>query len=426
MIPKSQNSSSRNRTSESSSSESPSHSAYLDSSSEEEKPVLKTRKQDDKKAVHPKKVEKPVSASTSTEPEFKRKKIMNAEPDTESPKKSVRPMPGKPRSRAEESGPSSFTTTRINHDRVEKSASNHSTSSVTSPRSDNVGRAIEAIVQGELDKFKQLVPQYVPADSISSKGYSLLAIARKLEQPDIGRYIERQLIGRAIKAIETTDVEAFKALVPAQVKPNAMSTNRRPLLAIAKYRQQQLNTIIKHLESEIGDDDLPASGTIADAPGAISNVKGENVSVIEFYRKDRDKYQFTNFYEGKPIKIDGVSWKTAEHYFQAQKFVGEFVKLQEVVRKMETAREALNFATAHELNWRPDWRKVNVNVMRTILAAKFTQDKELRKLLCKTGDAELVEASPIDPFWGYGHDGKGDNMLGKLLMELRSKLQKAL
>jgi predicted NAD-dependent protein-ADP-ribosyltransferase YbiA (DUF1768 family) len=36
----------------------------------------------------------------------------------------------------------------------------------------------------------------------------------------------------------------------------------------------------------------------------------------------------------------------------------------------------------------------------------------------------LIEDSKIDAFWGIGSRGKGENMLGVLLMELRSELQR--
>lgn len=385
-------------------------------------PVVKVLKDDDEETAPPEKKQKSASARRSTKPEFQAEDAGDSKPARKSR------QPEKEDSSTSSEGLVLYDSplTRNNRDRAEKSVSSHATSSVTSPRSDHVGRAILAIERGNLVEFQQLVPQYVPVDSISSQGRSLLAIARFQKQLDIVEYIKQQLTSRAIKAIETGDVEAFKALVPAQVQPDAVSTNGRPLLKIAKYKYQQLAAIIQYLESGIDEDDLPSSVPIANTPGATAVAKSKKVRVIEFYDKDHEYYQFTNFYEGKPIRIDGVSWKTAEHYFQAQKFVGEFVKLQKIVQKKETAREARDFAVAHEKDWRPGWHSVKVDVMRTVLAAKFGQDETLRSLLCETGNAALVEASRPDGFWGYGPDGKGKNMLGKLLMELRTELQEEL
>ena len=61
--------------------------------------------------------------------------------------------------------------------------------------------------------------------------------------------------------------------------------------------------------------------------------------------------------------------------------------------------------------------------MASLLFAKFAQP-ELRKLLCETGDADLVEGNTWgDKFWGVC-EGKGKNMLGLLLMQVRAAARK--
>ena len=45
-------------------------------------------------------------------------------------------------------------------------------------------------------------------------------------------------------------------------------------------------------------------------------------------------------------------------------------------------------------------------------------------LLLATGDAELVEDSPGEPFWGIGPDGAGLNWAGRVLMEVRTQLRR--
>ena len=74
----------------------------------------------------------------------------------------------------------------------------------------------------------------------------------------------------------------------------------------------------------------------------------------------------------------------------------------------------------------PDWSKVKFDRMRRVLRAKFTQHQDLRDLLLSTGDARLVESAktdnPVNRLWGEVN-GKGKNMLGVLLMELRSELR---
>jgi predicted NAD-dependent protein-ADP-ribosyltransferase YbiA (DUF1768 family) len=67
---------------------------------------------------------------------------------------------------------------------------------------------------------------------------------------------------------------------------------------------------------------------------------------------------------------------------------------------------------------------VKVQIMRDLLVEKFSQEPE-RSILLATGDEELVEGNWWhDTFWGQCPVGHGENMLGKLLMELREAIRK--
>ena len=60
--------------------------------------------------------------------------------------------------------------------------------------------------------------------------------------------------------------------------------------------------------------------------------------------------------------------------------------------------------------------------MLAALRAKFSQHHQLRTLLLGTGCAQLIEHTRNDSYWGDGGDGSGQNMLGKLLMQVRGEL----
>jgi hypothetical protein len=60
--------------------------------------------------------------------------------------------------------------------------------------------------------------------------------------------------------------------------------------------------------------------------------------------------------------------------------------------------------------------------MRKVVLAKFEQHQKLRDLLLSTKDSTLVEHTSNDNYWGDGGNGSGLNMLGKILMEVRTKL----
>ena len=71
---------------------------------------------------------------------------------------------------------------------------------------------------------------------------------------------------------------------------------------------------------------------------------------------------------------------------------------------------------------RSDWEEVKDDVMLELLRMKFGNSKLGAKLL-DTGDQELIEGNDWhDTYWSV-YRGKGKNMLGKLLMQVRTELQ---
>ena len=142
---------------------------------------------------------------------------------------------------------------------------------------------------------------------------------------------------------------------------------------------------------------------------------------VYFYDTKENPYGcFTNF-SRHGFELDGEWWKTSEHYFQAQKFIG--TPYCEEIRRLPTAREAFNLAHSLKDSIRPDWKQVRDDIMRKAVLRKFEFNSEIRAVLLSTGDALLIEDSPVDAYWGRGADGKGKNMLGIILMEVRAELR---
>ena len=80
--------------------------------------------------------------------------------------------------------------------------------------------------------------------------------------------------------------------------------------------------------------------------------------------------------------------------------------------------------TGRKVKLRPDWEDVKINEMRNIVRAKFSQNPELAEKLIQTGDAHLEEGNTWgDRTWGTVN-GSGQNLLGKILMEIRETLKK--
>ena len=57
--------------------------------------------------------------------------------------------------------------------------------------------------------------------------------------------------------------------------------------------------------------------------------------------------------------------------------------------------------------------------------AKFSQHPDMWAVLDGTADAELVEHTKNDRYWGDGGNGSGRNQLGQTLMRVREELRAA-
>jgi len=129
------------------------------------------------------------------------------------------------------------------------------------------------------------------------------------------------------------------------------------------------------------------------------------------------------------IEYEGIDYPSTEHAFQAAKTLDETERLQFSVDNVGrvgelgplTAGQAK--AAGKKVSLRSDWQEVKFNVMREVIAKKFTKDNELGFKLLATWDDELIEGNTWnDTIWGVCN-GVGDNMLGKILMERREELR---
>ncbi len=143
--------------------------------------------------------------------------------------------------------------------------------------------------------------------------------------------------------------------------------------------------------------------------------------IINFYHSNEPYGEFSNFAR-YPITLGGKTWRTSEHYFQAQKYAG--TPREEEIRQAKTPSEAARLGRDRKVSLRRDWESVKDAIMREAVLAKFTQHDDLRELLLSTGDATLVEHTENDSYWGDGGDGSGRNRLGRILMEVRDELRR--
>lgn len=119
------------------------------------------------------------------------------------------------------------------------------------------------------------------------------------------------------------------------------------------------------------------------------------------------------------VNIPSVGFfQTAEGAYQAHKELTN----EKYVKKQCTAFSPIySKKIGHECVLRPDWMDVRVSIMSSILEHKFRQHTDIREALLNTGLKPIVEHCP-DAYWGDGIDGRGKNVMGKLLCSVRYKL----
>lgn len=140
---------------------------------------------------------------------------------------------------------------------------------------------------------------------------------------------------------------------------------------------------------------------------------------------EQDFYVLSNFSAFR-VGFGSRTFDTSEAAYHYQKFLGdssELLFIRDKILGAESAHEAFKIAEANKKFRRSDWDDVKLDVMRRVLRAKVDQHEYVRRKLLATGDRELVENSWRDPYWGWGPNRDGENMLGKLWMELRAELR---
>jgi ribA/ribD-fused uncharacterized protein len=139
---------------------------------------------------------------------------------------------------------------------------------------------------------------------------------------------------------------------------------------------------------------------------------------IYFYSSNVEYGWMSNFWRATQV-VDEISYITNEHYYQSQKAIG--IEAKAWIASQSTPYKSMQAGRSlRAFEMVPNWDLVfKFDVMLRGLRAKFSQNEDLKKLLLETGDVVLHEDSPTDMVWGV----KGEDRLGKLLMQVRSELR---
>jgi len=148
-----------------------------------------------------------------------------------------------------------------------------------------------------------------------------------------------------------------------------------------------------------------------------------------FIRRSKDPFGWMGNMSAYPIQFEGLTFKTAEHLFQALRFDGK-PNIQALIRGEPNPFQAKLVAKkwAKEMTV-PQRSELDLINMRLVLKLKLQQHPDLAELLISTGTIEIKEdcskrATESGLFWGVDDKDNGFNWLGRLWMEQRDLLLK--
>jgi len=149
------------------------------------------------------------------------------------------------------------------------------------------------------------------------------------------------------------------------------------------------------------------------------NHKLDTDQQVFFY--EQDFYVLSNFSAFR-LQWSGEDFDTSEAAYHWLKF-HTHPGIQRAIRLAPSAHEAFKIAQDNKHLQDAGWDDRKLAIMKMLLHAKAGQHEYVRRKLLATGNRELVEDSWRDDFWGWGSDGLGVNMLGKLWMEVRTEIR---
>ncbi|SHF16171.1 NADAR family protein [Pedobacter caeni] len=135
-----------------------------------------------------------------------------------------------------------------------------------------------------------------------------------------------------------------------------------------------------------------------------------------------------------PFTHEGKTYPSTEHWMMAKK--AELFEDFAIAKRILEVKSPAEVKKLGRLVERFDAKVWDAHKFDIVLAGnyhKFNQHQELKDFLLQTKNRVIVEASPVDPVWGIGLAAddpkaenpllwKGENLLGFVLMEVRSQL----
>lgn len=155
-------------------------------------------------------------------------------------------------------------------------------------------------------------------------------------------------------------------------------------------------------------------------------------AVAVVFRVNEQFGELSNMSNVFPLVVQGISVRSSEALYQAMRYPHQPDWQREILAAPHAMRSKMaSKKNQRQLSSRPDWEQVREDIMRWCLWVKASQHSvRFGEVLLSSGDRKIVERSRRDRFWGAVpvEDDllEGENMLGRLLMELRDEFAKRL
>jgi hypothetical protein len=144
-------------------------------------------------------------------------------------------------------------------------------------------------------------------------------------------------------------------------------------------------------------------------------------------RFEGSNYFLSNYYPCQ-IEVEGINFPSVEHAYQALKTSD--LEIRNQIKNCDTPGEAR--ALIKKITPPEDWEENKIGVMYKIIEHKFSSNEDLMDKLVATGEAPLIAGNEShNNYWGNCtcktcKGTKGENRLGKILMQIRSITRQSL
>lgn len=287
------------------------------------------------------------------------------------------------------------------------------------------------------------VPTYTKLRALGPHVEKIIAKPEKYEQ----------LIEHAFDNTSRVDLE--KEIRTTFIKPESRKTSNPKVIVTAKTSEWKpyilqmeaeisgkleqsgitdLKTILQELESLLethGKPNCIPGYTINDSRDIENNLFAEETYIANdccVFQKSKESFGgFSNMNNDYPLEVNGISIRSSEALFQACRFPDHIEAQKVIIAQKSPMAAKLKSKLYKKTDNRPDWVEIKPDLMRWCLRVKLAQNfTKFGDLLDSTGDKRIVELSHRKNLWSAVVDRedparlKGQNLLGKLLMELRS------